>query len=90
MLTEQEHYTCVQSAVQDRKRTLPADTAIVSPPFNPTDISHDRLFEFAANAPATLAERHPHLTVFGISAAVLLSAIAIEIDCLSHSGYFWR
>lgn len=90
MLTEQEHYTCVQSAVLTCKRTSPANAAIEPPQFNASEISHDRLFEFAANAPATLAERHPHLTVFAVSAAVLLAAVAIEIDCLANSGYFWR
>ena len=90
MLTEQEHYTCVQSAVQSRQSTSPVSVAIEPPQINVPTISHDRLFEFAANAPVTLAERHPHLTVFAISVAVLLTAITAEIDCLTGSGYFWR
>jgi len=90
MLTEQEHYTCVQTTVQSGHRTSTANVAIVPPQFNPADISQSGLFEFAANAPATLAERHPHLTVLAISAAVLLASVAVEIECLSGSGYFWR
>jgi len=90
MLTEQEHYTCVQPTVQSCQSTSQVSVALEPPQFNPSDITHDRLFEFAANAPATLAERHPHLTVFAISVAVLLTAITAEIDCLTGSGYFWR
>lgn len=90
MLTEQEHYTCVQTTVQNRNRTSAANGAIAPPQFTPADTSHSRLFEFAANAPATLAERHPHLTVLAISAAVLLASVAVEIECLRGSGYFWR
>ncbi|WP_109485523.1 hypothetical protein [Occallatibacter savannae] len=90
MIAEQEQSTCVQSPVQNRRRTSSLSAAIAEPHFNPAHVTHDQLFEFAANAPATLAERHPRLTVLAISAAVLSAAIALEISCLSGSGYFWR
>lgn len=90
MITEQEHYTCVQSTARISNRVSSADAESFQPQFNPADVTQNRLFEFAGNAPATLAERHPRLTVFAISAAVLFAAIAAEIDCLSGSGYFWR
>lgn len=88
MLAEQEHYTCVQSPVEIQARTPKLNA--IAPQFNPSVISHGGLFEYAANAPATLAERHPRLTVIAISAAVLITAVAIEIDYLAGSGYFWR
>ena len=87
MIAEQEQYTCVQITNQ------PLERAAVEPAFYPavsSELNHTRLFEFAANAPATLAERHPRLTVAAVSVAVLLVAVIAEIDCLSHSGYFWR
>ena len=89
MLTEQDHYTCVQSTVESRKAGSEVNVAIVPAPFSTPDVSHSGLFEFAANAPATLAERHPHLTVMAISAAVLLASVAVESECLRGSGYFW-
>lgn len=90
MIAEQEQSTCVRSPVQNRRRTSSSDTAIAQPHFNPAHVTHDRLFEFAANAPVPLAERHPHLMVLATSAAVLIASIAVEIECLSGSGYFWR
>lgn len=89
MLAEQEQYTCAQTTIQ-----LPKRVAVTEPVFQPAIeapvLENSSLFEFAANAPATLAERHPRLTVFAISAAVLLAAVTAEIDCLRGSGYFWR
>jgi hypothetical protein len=85
MIAEQEQYTCVQSL----KRNPYTGDALVQPQFTP-DVTHNRLFEFAANARVTLAERHPRLAVLAVSAAVLFAAIAAEVDCLSGSGYFWR
>ena len=90
MVTEQEHHTCLQSTARNSKRALPTAAELVQAQFNPPDVTHDRLFEFAANAPATLAERHPRLTVIAISAAVLFAALTAEIECLRGSGYFWR
>ena len=88
MLTEQEQYTCAQI------KTHRADRVAHEPEFNPPiaapELENIRLFEFAASAPATLAERFPHLTVLAISAAVLLAALTAEIECLRGSGYFWR
>ena len=89
MLTEQERYTCVQSTAERRKRASGVNAVILPAPFSTADVSHSGLFAFAANAPATLAERHPHLTVMAISAAVLLASVAVEIECLRGSGYFW-
>jgi hypothetical protein len=90
MITEQEQYTCVQSVRSIPKRVEPVEPDLTRPQFTSTDFAHDRLFEFAANAPVTLAERHPRLTVLAISAAFLSAAIAVEIEYLSGSGYFWR
>lgn len=88
MLTEQEQYTCAQSI------QLPKRAAVTEPVFQPAidepGLENSPLFEFAANAPATLAERHPRLTVFAISAALFLAAVTAEIECLRGSGYFWR
>jgi len=90
MITEQERYTCVQSTARIANSVSPTAAEPVQLQFNSPDVTHNRLFEFAGNAPATLAERYPHLTVFAVSAAVLLTAVAAEIDCLRGSGYFWR
>ena len=89
MITEQEQYTCARFTIQIPDRVAALHTA---PHRQAKELSNPevRLFEFAANAPATLAERYPHLTVFAISAAVLLAAITAEIECLRGSGYFWR
>ncbi len=89
MLTEQEQYTCAQFTIQSDRVPATDPAAIEPEPFNP-HMNDARLFEFAASAPATLAERHPRLTVFAISAAVLLAAVTTEIECLRGSGYFWR
>ena len=90
MLTEQDRYTCAQFTLQFpdsvSATTRPALGAAISAPA----VDNIRLFEFAANAPATVAERHPHLTVLAVSVAVLLAAITAEIECLAGSGYFWR
>ena len=90
MLTEQEQYTCAQIAIEFPERASASTRSAIQSATNSPELNHAGLFEFAANAPATIAERHPHLTVFAISAAVLLTAITAEIDCLSKSGYFWR
>jgi hypothetical protein len=90
MITEQEQYTCVPSVRSIEKRVAPVEPDLAMPLFTATETSHNRLFEFAASAPVTLAERHPRLTVLAISAAVLSAAIAVEIECLRGSGYFWR
>lgn len=88
MLREQEQYRCAR-IIQFPKRV-----SVTEPAFRPSidapDLNDAHLFEFAANAPATLAERFPHLTVLAIAAAVLLTAITAEIECLRGSGYFWR
>lgn len=90
MIAEQEQYTCVQSTPELIKGKS-HDVAVIAPSsFQPSDVDYSGLFEFAANAPATFAERHPRVAVLAISAAVLLSAIAVEIECLRGSGYFWR
>jgi hypothetical protein len=48
------------------------------------------LFEFAGSAPATFAERFPHLMVGAIAAAVILTTLTAEIECLRAMGYYWR
>ncbi len=48
------------------------------------------LFEFAGNAPATFAERHPRLMVCAVSIAFILAAISLEIECLRGAGYYWQ
>ena len=47
------------------------------------------LFEFAGNAPATLAERFPRLTVCAVAVALTLATITAEIECLRGAGYYW-
>ena len=47
------------------------------------------LFEFAGNIPATFAERFPRLMVFAVAAALILTAIAVEVECLRGAGYYW-
>ena len=89
MLTEQERYSCAQFENQRSTCVINVESAF-QPLIDGPEPDGTRLFEFAANAPATLAERHPRLTVFAISAAVLLAALTAEIECLSGSGYFWR
>ncbi len=89
MITEQEQYTCAQFIIPIPDR-VSITIAASQKQANAPELHNDRLFEFAANAPATLAERYPHLTVFAISVAVLLTAITAEIECLRVSGYFWR
>ena len=85
MITEQEQYTCAQ--ILQFPQRFPAGSAAQP---KALELSDSPLFEFAANAPATLPERHPHLTLFAISAAVFLAAITAEIECLRVSGYVWR
>lgn len=48
------------------------------------------LFEFAGNAPATFAERYPRLMVSAVAIALVMTAIALEIDCLRAAGYYWQ
>ena len=48
------------------------------------------LFEFAANSPATYAERFPRLMVCAVAASVILTAITAEIECLHAMGYYWQ
>lgn len=49
-----------------------------------------RLFEFAGNAPVTFADRFPRLMVCAVSIAIIMAAIAMEIDCLRAAGYYWQ
>jgi len=49
-----------------------------------------RLFEFAGNAPATFAERFPRLMVCAVAVAFIMTAIAVEIECLRGAGYYWQ
>jgi hypothetical protein len=48
-----------------------------------------RLFEYAQQIPATLPERFPRLTFFAIAVALLVSAVAVELDYLHGAGYYW-
>ena len=48
-----------------------------------------RLFEFAGNAPATFAERFPLVMVGAVAFALIMAAIAVEIECLRGAGYYW-
>lgn len=48
-----------------------------------------RLFEYAQQIPATLPERFPRLTFFAVAVALLVSAVAVELDYLHGAGYYW-
>jgi hypothetical protein len=50
---------------------------------------YGRLFEFAGNAPATFAERFPRLMVTAVAFALIVAAIAVEIEYLRSAGYYW-
>ncbi len=89
MLTEQDHYTCAHITIPRPDRPHITES-VFQPKLDTPELENIQLFEFAANAHITLAERYPHLTVFAISAAVLLAAITAEVECLRGSGYFWR
>ena len=49
-----------------------------------------RLFAIAERWPTPLPERYPRLTFLAISLALLVSALAMELECLRGAGYFWR
>ena len=93
MFTEEKQYTCVPITIRSTERSA-ANHAHLQPEQNIVEFreitdDRSRLFEFAATAPATYAERFPRLMVCVVSAAVLLAAITAEIECLRGSGYYW-
>jgi hypothetical protein len=50
---------------------------------------YGRLFEFAGDAPATFAERFPRVMVSAVAFALIVAAIAVEIEYLRSAGYYW-
>jgi hypothetical protein len=65
----------------DESRQL--ETPVLAPPMMM------RLFEHAQKAPAPFPERFPRLTFLATAIALLVSALAVELDYLRGAGYYW-
>ena len=47
------------------------------------------LFEYAQKAHTPFPERFPRLTFLATAIALLVSALAVELDYLRGAGYYW-
>jgi hypothetical protein len=48
------------------------------------------LFQYAVQGKLPLADRFPRLTLLAVALALLVSAVAVEIEYLRGAGYYWH